>query len=193
MLCGLGSVSAQTPLEVYAADEDDAPLSVTDELFSEFGRGLRMARRKAADLPAPEAQRFEVWLRNASQLPQHLERGSLHLVALELEELRQRDQIQRSHDLGRGEAACLALAQRTQTSAVFVSEDDEACKVAKHLGVTTVMRQELLLNWVRTARPPKAELIALIHGLERARFTLAPRDIDALLEVQRLTRWDCHE
>jgi hypothetical protein len=177
---GLRCAVVQTPLEVYASDEDSAGLEQTDEDFSELGRGLRMARRKANDLPSAEALRYQTWITNAQQLPQHLERGSLVLCPLTVPELLERDRLQRTYEIGRGEAACLVLARRSDAPAVFVSEDDEACKIAVRLGVRVLMRQALLMRWLEDVRPSSVELEMLIVGLEGARFTLSPRDAGAL-------------
>jgi predicted nucleic acid-binding protein len=180
VLRGLRCAVAQTPLEVYARDEENAGLEQTDEDFSELARGLRMARRKARDLPSTEALRYQTWITNAQQRVQHLERGSLLLCPLTVPELLERDRLQRTHLIGRGEAACLVLAQRADAPAVFVSEDDEACKLAVQLGVRIVMRQALLIRWLEDIQPSIDQLEVLILGLERARFTLSARDAQAL-------------
>jgi len=40
-----------------------------------------------------------------------------------------------TYGIGRGEAACLVLAQRHGAPALFVSADQEACEVADEIGI----------------------------------------------------------
>ena len=100
-----------------------------------------------------------------------------------IEELLLRDQLERSHKLGRGEAACIVLAEREHAPALFVSEDDEACKVARIRGVNVVMRQSVLEHWVKQTKPSRTDLDMLLRGLEKARFTVHPQEIKALYKL----------
>lgn len=87
LLEALGTSQAFFPAEVYNQDEDNLPLSVSDEGLSELAKGIRYARRQALNLPGLKGQRFQVRLENATQLPRHFQAGNLFIEPLELEEL----------------------------------------------------------------------------------------------------------
>jgi predicted nucleic acid-binding protein len=75
-----------------------------------------------------------------------------------------------AHGIGKGEAACLVLAQRHGARAVFVSADQEACEVADEIGIPRTTIRDLLETWVNVFSPPAEEFDAMIEGLRRARF-----------------------
>ncbi|MEQ9236406.1 hypothetical protein [Coleofasciculus sp. E2-BRE-01] len=161
------------PTEVYNRDEDSLPLEANDEELSELARGLRYAQRRIQQLPLTESRRFQTWLKNAEQLNQHFDRGSLVVEILTVEELYKREILQTNYpQLGKGEVACLVLAQRYQVQAVFLSSDDKACEVAKDLKIPHLTLPDILEAWVQTKKPPQAELNTLIEGMANAQFSL---------------------
>ncbi len=180
LLTGLGVPSARLPAEVYNRDEESLPLSDGDEaLMSEFAIGMRYAKRKAMTLAAREAARYETWLANAkAQLPRFLERGSLIIDTLEVEELAQRILLENEYGIGRGEAACLIIAKRG--GARFISSDEEACKAATALGVPYCTILDVLEGWVTQSKPNAEAIDRVINGLRDAKFALTTDQIESL-------------
>jgi len=161
------------PTEVYNRDEDSLPLEANEEELSELARGLRYAQRRIQQLPPTESRRFQSWLKNAEQLNHHFDRGSLVVEILTVEELYKREILQTNYpQLGKGEVACLVLAQRYQVQAVFLSSDDKACEVAKDLKIPHLTLPDILEAWVQTKKPPQAEFDTLIQGMANAQFRL---------------------
>lgn len=161
------------PAEVYNQDEASLPLDVSDESLSELARGLRYAQQRVLNLPTISATRYQTWLTNAGQLPGHLERGSLVVDPLILDELPRREALQTQYGIGRGEAACLVLAERYQSIAVFLSSDTAACQVAQTLGIAYQTLPEVIELWV-DRRSPAVELFDdLVGGMRDARFGLS--------------------
>jgi hypothetical protein len=117
---------ARFPAEVYNRDEDVLPLTALDDTLSELARGLRYARRRAQALPSAQAERYRTWLMHAEQLPRHLERGSLFVDPLEIEDLSRREALMQMFGIDLGEAACLVLAARSRAPALFLSADEAA-------------------------------------------------------------------
>lgn len=169
------------PCEVYNQDEDTLPLSALDDDLSELAGGIRYARRGASNLPGLQGQRLQTWLENATQLPRHLRAGSLFIEPLTLEELPRREELMRVYGIGRGEAACLVLAQRDTGTAVFLSSDERACQAAQSLGISFLTIPDILAQWIDKTKPSPSAFQELIDGLRNARFTL-PEDI--LLTLQ---------
>ena len=182
LLQALRVAHARFPAEVYNRDEAALPLDRADEGLSELARGLRYARRQMLGKPEAEAGRYRTWLEHAAQLPRHFERGSLFVEPLALEELPRREGLVRSFGIGRGEAACLTLAERKGARAVFLSSDDAACRVARRLGIAHLTLVDVLERWVEQGRPSLQELRVLVAGLAQARFGL-PGDVVARLEA----------
>jgi hypothetical protein len=159
---------ARFPAEVY--NGETLPLTEDDEDLSELALGLDYAERQIRTRPWVEAERFESWIDNASQLEEHLRSGSLEIDPLRVEELPEREDLMETYGIGRGEAACLVLAQRHGAPAVFVSADQEACEVADEIGIPRTTIRDLLERWVNVFSPPVEEFDAMIEGLRRARF-----------------------
>jgi hypothetical protein len=128
LLQALGTKAARFPAEVYNLDENRADLSEGDPSLSEFAGGIRWARRQVDSLPPSRARRYKRWLHNVRQLATHIRAGNLAVDPLTVPELSSREAISRRFGIGRGESACLVLAQRSNGTAVFVSSDEEACQ-----------------------------------------------------------------
>jgi predicted nucleic acid-binding protein len=159
---------ARFPAEVY--NGETLPLTEDDEDLSELALGLDYAERQIRTRPWVEAERFESWIDNASQLEEHLRGGSLEIDPLRVEELPEREDLMETYGIGRGEAACLVLAQRHGAPAVFVSADQEACEVADEIGIPRVTIRDLLERWVNVFSPSVGDFDAIVEGLRRARF-----------------------
>lgn len=183
LLQGLGASKARLPTEVYNRDEESLPLTAVDDELSEFARGLRYAKRQTTLLPAAEGERYSTWLRNAEQLGQHLDGGSLVIDPLIGDELLRREELMQRHGIGRGEAACIALVERYHAAGVFLSSDDEACAVARQLGLAYVTVPDILDAWVKRRRPTLERLDVLIAGLRSAKFGLKPELMQRLRQV----------
>ena len=159
---------ARFPAEVY--NGETLPLTEEDEDLSELALGLRYAERQIRTRPWDEAERFHEWIENASQLKAHLRDGTLEIDPLYTEELPEREDLMETYGIGKGEAACLVLAQRHSAPAVFVSADQEACEVADEIGIPRVTIRDLLERWVNVFSPPVEDFDAMIEGLRQARF-----------------------
>lgn len=172
LLEALNVTRARFPAEVYHRDEASLPLAQSDEGLSELARGIRYAQRQVLTLPPVQAARYQTWLTNATQLSQHLEQKSLLVEPLTVEELPHRESLRAQYGIGRGEAACLVLAERYQSQAVFLSSDEVACQVASSLRIAHLTLPEVLEAWV-DQRQPKLELFdAVISGMRTAKFGL---------------------
>jgi predicted nucleic acid-binding protein len=172
LLQGLATTKVRFPAEVYNWDRDSLPLDVADDDLSEFARGLRYAVRQTRTLPAAEGARYATWLRNSGQLEHHRTEGSLIVDPLTIEELPRREELIEEYGIGRGEAACLVLVERYQAMGVFLSSDEDACDVARRLGLAYSTVSDVVEAWVRRARPTEERLDALIAGLRAAKFGL---------------------
>jgi predicted nucleic acid-binding protein len=159
---------ARFPAEVY--NGETLPLSGDDEELSELALGLDYAERQIRTRPRVESERFESWIENASQLEEHLRSGALEIDPLRVEELPKREELMETHGIGRGEAACLVLAQRHGAPAVFVSSDREACQVADEIGIPRTTIRDLLERWVNVFSPSVGDFDAIVEGLRQARF-----------------------
>lgn len=159
---------ARFPTEVY--NGETLPLTEDNEDLSELALGLGYAEDQTRTRPATEAERFQKWIDNASQLQEHLRDGALEIDSLYTEELPEREDLMETYGIGKGEAACLVLAQRHGAPAVFVSADREACEVADEIGIPRMTIRDLLERWVNVFSPPAEEFDAMIEGLRRARF-----------------------
>ena len=159
---------ARFPAEVY--NGETLPLDEDNEDLSELARGLHYAQRQIRTRPATEAARFHEWIDNASQLDEHLRDGTLEIDPLQTEELPERERLMGEYGIGRGEAACLVLAQRHSAPAVFVSADQEACEVADEIGVPRTTIRDLLEKWVNVFQPAVEDFDEMTRGLRRARF-----------------------
>lgn len=156
------------PAEVY--NGETLPLDGDNEDLSELALGLSYAKRQIRTRPATEAERFHGWIENASQLEEHLQKGTLEIDPLQTEELPEREDLMETYGIGRGEAACLVLAQRHGAPAVFVSADQEACEVADEIGVPRTTIRDVLEKWVNVFRPPIGDFDKMIEGLRQAKF-----------------------
>ena len=172
LLESLNVLRARFPSEVYNQDEASLPLDESDEGLSELARGMRYAQRQSVERPTAEAARYQTWLQNATQLPPHLEQGNLLVDPLTLEELPRREALRAQYGIGRGEAACLVLAERYQSQAVFLSSDAFACQVASSLGIARLTLPEVLEVWVDQRQPELEFFEALVSGMRAARFGL---------------------
>jgi hypothetical protein len=183
LLQALGTKTARFPAEVYNLDEDREDLAEGDPSLSEFARGIRWARGQVDSLPPSRARRYERWLLNLRQLATHINAGHLAVDPLTVAELSSREAISRQFGIGRGESACLVLAQRSNGTAVFVSSDDKACQAAESLSVQYLTLPELLKDWVHRHKPERALLDELLKGMADARFTLGAEEKSALLSA----------
>lgn len=159
---------ARFPAEVY--NGETLPMDEDNDDPSELARGLRYAQRQRQTRPATEAKRFREWIENTSQLEKHLQHGTLEIDPLRTEELPEREDLMEAYGIGRGEAACLVLAQRRSAPAVFVSADREACEVAEEIGVPQLTIRDLLEKWVNVFSPSVEDFDSLTDGLRQARF-----------------------
>ena len=175
----------RVPAEIYNQDEDVVPLDRGDRGISEFGRGIRFARRQVDELPAPDGARYQHWLVNAQQIARHITDEELVVTSLTIEELQYRDALTASYGIGRGEAACLALAQREQSAALFISSDDQACKVAQAITVPYLTLVDVLEQWITTVRPSMDLFEELIAGMASARFRVSAADDERLRMLVR--------
>lgn len=181
MLQSLGTTAARFPAEVYNQDEGYLPLADQhDEELSELARGLRFSQRQVASLPPADAQRFVTHLQNAQQIQHHIARSTLLIDPLETVDLPLREAYRATHNIGRGEAACLVLAHRYSAGVVFVSSDEPACQVAQQLGVPYTTLQEIVLAWATQVTPSATELDALVGGMRAAKFGLKSTFVDQL-------------
>ena len=176
----LNAKQACFPCEVYNQDEDNLPLSALDDDLSELARGLRYAQRGVLSRP-----RLQTWLENATQLSRHLQSGSLFTLPLTLEELPKREELMRVYGIGRGEAACLVLAQRDAGTAVFLSSDEIACQAAQALGISFLTIPDILAQWIYNTQPSPSVFQELIEGMRSARFTL-PESVLTTLQSRLL-------
>jgi hypothetical protein len=186
LLNAFAATSARFPAEIYNQDENAIALGADESGLSELARGLRYAARQRAILPATAAARYETWLRNAAQLADHLARGTLAIDPLVVHELPTREKLIADYGIGRGEAACLVLAQRYGASTVFLSSDTLACHVAIDIGIPYLTLQDMLNNWVTLHAPSMVELEVLLTGMSAAKFQLPQAVIDDL--KGRITR-----
>ena len=170
LLEALGVENAGFPREVYNADETFLPLHRRDETLSELARGLRYAERQLTTRPAGEAEHFRRWLEHAVQLHEHLRQGGLVINPLRIEELPRREALRSAYGIGRGEAACLTLAERLGAVAVFVSADEAACEVAEDLGIQIITIKGALESWTNVHRPALSLFNELIAGMRSARY-----------------------
>ncbi|MGA9381711.1 MAG: hypothetical protein WBV73_23355 [Phormidium sp.] len=175
--------SARFPAEIYNRDENSRPLEEDDEGLSELGKGLRYAQRQIQQLPNTdvEALRCRKWLRNAQQLPRHFQQGSLVVETLTVEELNEREILQKQYPkCHKGEAACLVLAKRYQGQAVFLSSDGGGCKVAEDLGIPYLTLKDILQVWVEQKQPTLEEFERLVNGMKNAKKGLKKAFVDEL-------------
>ncbi len=88
-----------------------------------------------------------------------------------LEELPRREALRTQYGIGRGESACLVLAERYQSQAVFLSSDAAACQVAQALGLSYLTLLDVLEAWVDQIKPPLELFDALLSGMRAAKFS----------------------
>ncbi|AGY58222.1 hypothetical protein [Gloeobacter kilaueensis] len=173
LLTALGVERACFPAEVYNCDEDTRPLEAQDEDLSEFARGIRFAKRKAKEEPPGRELQYSTWLRNFEQLQPLMDAGTLFIEPLLLKELPRRQQFIEDYGLGRGESACLVLAERyRQLPGIFLSSDEAASKVAAKISLLHLSLVDVLLGWARTTRPDVELMEELVAGMQAARFGL---------------------
>ncbi|MDJ1179549.1 hypothetical protein PJF56_11805 [Roseofilum sp. BLCC_M91] len=177
LLEALNTPQAIFPSEVFNADENNLPLTESDQNLSELARGLRYARRQVQSQPELTRKRFQIRLENANQLYHHLQTGSLLITPLELQEIPRREQLMTTHGIGRGESACLTLAERNTSIAIFLSSDEAACQVAQILGIAHLTIPDILRQWILEVNPTLEQFQDLIEGMKNAAFTL-PKPID---------------
>jgi predicted nucleic acid-binding protein len=180
LLQALSVTCLYIPAEVYNQDESSLPINQRDTNLSEFARGLRYATRQTQTLPMPQALRYQTWLEHAAQVVQHLDQGSLQIQALTLAELNERDIIQNTHQIGRGESACIVLAQRYNLQAVFLSSDTKACRVAQSLGIDYLTLLNILERWIVQTQPSLEDFEALVIGMQTAKFSLKETELSKL-------------
>lgn len=173
LLQALGTTRLYCPAEVYAFDEDTF---LPEDEYSELARGLRFARSHGEP-------RYRTWWANAAQLGELRQERRLVVLKLNLSFLRERNQLQETYGIGRGEAAALVLARAVGGTAVFVSADGVALRVAKELNVPALTLLEVLERLA--PRLPCEDLEALLDGLQGARFGLREEDRRRLLALCR--------
>lgn len=172
LLQALGAPKGRFPVEVYNQDEDALPIGANDESLSELARGLRYAKRQSQRLPAVQAERYKTWLTNAQQLPRHLKRGSLYVDPLGVDDLPARETLRQAFGIDLGEAACLVLAARSGTPALFLSADEAACRAAEAQDIPYLTLLDVLTVWVKRERPTESEIETLLTGMKRAKYGL---------------------
>jgi predicted nucleic acid-binding protein len=180
LIQALSATCLYIPAEVYNRDESTLPINQRDINLSEFARGLRYATRQTQTLPISQARRYQTWLDHAAQVLQHLDNSSLKIQALSLAELNERDIIQNTHQIGRGESACILLAQRHNLQAVFLSSDSKACRVAQSLGANYLTLLDILEKWINQVHPSFEEFETLIMGMQSAKFSLKEAELSKL-------------
>lgn len=185
LLQGLTATKVRFPAEVYNWDQDSLPLDAADDDLSEFARGLRYAARQTNVLPAAKGERYATWLRNAEQLAWHRADGCLVVDPLTIEELPRREELIGEYGIGRGEAACLVLVERYRAMGVFLSSDEDACTVARRLGLAYSTVPDIIAAWVKRYRPTVERLDALIAGLRAAKFGLK---LEVTERLRRITQ-----
>jgi predicted nucleic acid-binding protein len=183
LLQALSAPCLYIPAEVYNRDESTLPINQRDINLSEFARGLRYATRQTQTLPISQANRYQTWLDRAAQVTQHLDNSSLQIQTLTLAELNERDIIQNSHQMGRGESACIVLAQRHNLKAVFLSSDTKACRVAQSLGVDYLTLLDILERWINQIHPSFKAFETLIEGMQSAKFSLKEAELSKLRQL----------
>lgn len=183
LLAALNTPQAVFPSEVFNLDEDSLPPSVPDENLSELARGLRYARAQIQLQPGLAGQRFQDRLENATQVPRHIQAGSLFIEKLELEEIPRREQLRRIYGIGRGEAACLTLAERNKRIAIFLSSDEGACHAAQTLAISYLTIPDILTKWVRRDQPTSKLVKDLIDGMRNASFSIPEAFYQELLHL----------
>lgn len=185
LLGALNTSQAAFPSEVYDLDEETLPLNAPDQILSELARGLRFARCKVQSEPRHKGQRYQAWLENATQIPRYIQTGNLLVEPLELEEIPRREKLSKDYGIGRGEAACLTLAERHTGMAIFLSNDEKACQVAQTIGISFLTIPDILAEWIRREHPARELFQELIAGMERASFAIpnaVHQDLQQLLE-----------
>ena len=187
LLEALNTSSACFPTEIYNQDENSRALEEDDEGLSELAIGLRGVQRKIQMSTPGETSRDRTWLRNSQQLPRHFKQGSLIVETLTVEELYEREMLQKQYSkCDKGEAACLVLAKRYQGQAVFLSSDKKACQVATELGIPYLTLPDILKAWVDRKPPTIEEFNALVKGIFAAKFDLKKSFVDIDELRQRL-------
>lgn len=185
LLSALDTPQAVFPPEVFNLDEDSLPPGISDENLSELARGLRYARRQVQLQPGLAGQRFQARLENATQVPRHIQAGSLFIDPLKLEEILQRENLITAYGIGRGEAACLTLAKRNTGIAIFLSSDETACRVAQTLGISYLTIPDILTAWICQVNPTPELFQDLIDGMRNAKFSIPEaiyQELQQLLE-----------
>jgi predicted nucleic acid-binding protein len=185
LLEGLAVDRLRFPAEVYNFDENALPPGANDESLSELARGIRYARGQLAAAPGPLADRCRVWLNNATQLGPLLSAKRLVVDSLEVDELLRREELQTRFHIGRGEAACITLAERLDGEAVFLSSDAAACKAASSLEIRFCTILDVLEMYIDRMSPTRDAIAALLAGLQNAKFALKADDKDRLLAKGR--------
>jgi|GEM_PF-2956756 len=183
LLSALKTSMAYLPPEVYNQDENSLPPNVSDEDLSELARGLRYAQRQVQTLPRLQGQRFQVRLQNATQIPRHIQAGSLFIEPLQIEELPRRESLGRSYGIGRGEAACLVLSERMLLTSVFLSSDQRACQAAADLSISFLTIPDILTDWVSEMHPPRELVQNLVDGMCNASFKIPESFYQQFLEM----------
>lgn len=89
----------------------------------------------------------------------------------------------KTYRIGRGEAACLTLAERNTSVAIFLSSDEAACRVAQTLGISYLTIPDVLREWIRRTSPAPEVFQDLISGMRNAKFSV-PEAV--YQELQRL-------
>lgn len=179
----LGESVLRFPPEVYDLDEASVPLDKPDRGLSELASGLRFAQRQVERLPHDESARYRRWLDHARQIRDLITADWLRIDVLSIESLRIRAALMDEHGIGRGEAACIALAIEEEAPAVFVSSDQKACRVAEQLDVPYVTIVQLLERWILSTSPNLADVIDLLDGFASARFQVSDLDRERLLRL----------
>jgi predicted nucleic acid-binding protein len=183
LLQALSATCLYIPAEVYNRDESSLPINQRDTNLSEFARGLRYATRQTQTLPMSQALRYQTWLDHADQVTQYLDQGNLQIQTLTLAELNERDIIQNTHQIGRGESACIVLTQRHNLKAVFLSSDTKACRVAQSLGVDYLTLLDILERWIGQVHPSLEAFETLIVGMQSAKFSLKEAELSKLRKL----------
>lgn len=180
LLQALNIAQAVFPTEVYNLDEDMLSLNSSDDGLSELARGIRYSRQQARTRAGLNGHRFQSHLENLTQLPRHLQAGSLLITPLSLAEVPRREALIRHFGIGLGEAACLTLAERDLSTAIFLSSDDKACQTAEALGTTYLTIPDVLRHWISQPNVSLEQFNELVAGMQNASFAIPSKIYEEL-------------
>jgi predicted nucleic acid-binding protein len=180
LLQALSTAQAVFPTEVYNLDEDTLPLSSSDDSLSELARGIRYVRRQTQTRAGLRGHKFQSHLENSTQIPRHLQAGSLFISPLSIAEIPRREALIHHFGIGLGEAACLTLAERDLLTAIFLSSDDKACQTAEALSTAYLTIPDVLARWISQSTVSLEQFNELVAGMKNASFAISNKVYEKL-------------